>query len=189
MPNASDIFNAINNVNNSVNTQIGATNTKLDQVNNKLDQANSKLDGIKASTDAVKSAVDQVNATLQSGFAQLIKLLQYADQALYQNALQNDTIICDLEKISRNTCEILNEAHLQTVLQTNMNKSVAALSAMYALIHAEVALTLEREQALRAQIEKCCPPEVPPAPCQYAPCEAPKPLGPPPQDDTRRPPK
>jgi uncharacterized protein YqgV (UPF0045/DUF77 family) len=177
MPNATDIFNAINNVNTSVNNQIGATNTKLDVVN-------TNLDAIKSATDAVKASVDQMNTTLKAGFAQVITLLQYADLALYQNALQNDTMICDLEKISKNTCDIANEAHLQTALQTSMNKNMAALRAMFAAVHAEAALTLHREHELKEQIEKCCPPKPPDPVCQYSPCPAPKPLGPPPQSDT-----
>jgi len=174
MPNATDIFNAINNVNSSVNTQISGTNSRLDTVN-------ITLDAIKASTDAVKTAVDQVNATLVAGFAQVITLLDYADLALYQNAQQNDTMICELEKISKNTCDISNEAHLQTALQTKMSRNIMALAAMYAAVHAEVALTLEREHALREQIEKCCPPRPPEPECRYTPCPAPPPLGPPPE--------
>jgi len=177
MPNATDIFNAINGVINEVKAQGVATNTKLDTVN-------SKLDAIKTYTDAVKTSVDQMNATLKTGLTQIIKLLQYADLALYQNALQNDTMICELEKISNNTCAIWNEAHLQTALQTSMNKNLTVLTAMYAAVHAEVALTLEREQALKDQIEKCCPPKPPEPVCQNSPCRAPQPLGPPPRELT-----
>src|SRR5260370_12097762 len=162
MPNATDIFNAINNVNTSVNNQIGATNTKLDTVN-------IKLDAIKSSTDAVKASVDQMNATLKTGFAQVVTLLQYADLALYQNALQNDTMICDLEKISKNTCEIDNEAHLQTALQTTMQKNLAALKAISAAVHAEAAQTLHREHELKEQIENGCPLKPQDPECQYTP--------------------
>jgi hypothetical protein len=62
-----------------------------------------------------------------------------------------------------------------------MNKNLTALTAMYAGVHAEVALTLEREQALKDQIERCCPPKPPEPVCQDSPCPAPRPLGPPPQ--------
>ena len=46
-----------------------------------------------------------VNATLTNGFNQLVTLGQYTNQALYQNDQQNDTIICLLEHISKNTCD------------------------------------------------------------------------------------
>jgi hypothetical protein len=110
----------------------------------------------------------------------LITLGAYTNQALFQNALQNDTIICVLEKISKNTCDLVNQSHLQTALQAAIHNNTAALAEMFALTHAEAALAREREQALRGEIEKCCPPK-PPAPiCTYKPCPAPGPLGEPP---------
>jgi hypothetical protein len=53
-------------------------------------------------------------------------------------------------------------------------------------VHAEATLTRQREEALRKQIEECCPPEVPPPPCDYTACPAPKPLGDPPKVDSRQ---
>jgi hypothetical protein len=51
---------------------------------------------------------------------------------------------------------------------------------MYASAHAEAALALERERALRQEIEKCCPPKPPTPPCQEQPCATSKPIGAPP---------
>jgi hypothetical protein len=126
------------------------------------------------------AAVNQVNNTLNTGFGQLVTLGQYADLALSQNAKQNDTIICILEHISKNTCALLNQSVIQTRLQTEMETDLDALEAMYETVHAAAALERERLRALKQQVEKCCPPPQPEVPCKYAPCPAPKPIGDPP---------
>ena len=54
----------------------------------------------------------------------MVTLGEYTNQALFQNAKQNDTIICILEHISKNTCELLNQSVIQTRLQTEMDKGV-----------------------------------------------------------------
>jgi hypothetical protein len=168
MPSADDLFN-----------QLVAANNRLEAIKGEL------LD-VKAATDAVKVAVNQVNGTLTTGFGQLVTLGEYTNQALSQNAKQNDTIICILEHISKNTCELLNQSVIQTRLQAEMEKGVGALADMYATTHAAAALERERLQALKNQIEKCCPPPRHEPPCHYVPCPAPKPLGEPP--DVRPPP-
>jgi hypothetical protein len=162
MASATDFYNALQ-----------AANGKLDGVNNRLDDVKGKLDALKAATDAVHAAVDQVNKTLQWGFGQLITLGTYTNQALFHNDEQNDTIICILEHISKNTCELLNEAHTQTGLQTVIQGNTTTLAELYAATHPAAALARERLEALRKQVEVCCPPE-PPAPvCDYQPCPKP----------------
>jgi hypothetical protein len=163
MPSADDLFN-----------QVVAANNRLEAIKGEL------LD-IKAATDAVKIAVNQVNGTLTSGFDQLVMLGQYNNAALSQNAKQNDTIICILEHISENTCELLNQSVVQTRLQTDMDEGVTGLADMYAVVHADAARESERLQQLQRQVEECCPPARPDAPCKYAPCPAPPPLGDPPK--------
>jgi len=136
----------------------------------------------------VRGAVEHADSTRQWGFAQLIKLGQYTNLALFHNNQQNDTIICILEHISKNTCELVNEAHTQTTLQTSIKNNSSLLADLYAATHAEAALTREREEALRKQIEQCCPPKPPELPCGYQPCPAPDPLRErPPQVDPRPP--
>lgn len=126
------------------------------------------------------AAVNQVNATLTTGLGHLVTLGQYTDLALSHNAKQNDTIICILEHISKNTCELLNQSVTQTKLQTEMQTDLDALEAMYETAHADAALERERLRALKKQIEECCPPPEPETPCKYAPCPVPKPLPDPP---------
>jgi hypothetical protein len=139
-----------------------------------------QLQTINARILDLTAAVNQVNATLTTGFGHLVTLGQYTNLALSQNAKQNDTIICILEYISKNTCELLNQSVIQTKLQTEMQTDMDALEAMYETAHADVALERERLRALKQQIEECCPPPQPEAPCKYAPCPAPKPIGDPP---------
>ena len=175
MASAQDVLNAVN-----------GANGRLDEVNNRLAGVHTRLDGTNARLDDVKAKLDVINTTLNWGFAQLITIGNYTNQALAQNAAQNDTMICILEHISKNTCELLNESHTQTGLQTTIKNSTTALAELYAATHAEAALTRQREEALRKQIEECCPPEVPPPSCAYQACPAPRPLGEPPRVDPQQ---
>jgi len=141
-----------------------------------LKQANDKLSDLAP----LRADVEQLSSALSSGLNQLVRLNAYIAQALYQNALQNATIICDLEKISKQTCELLNQASLQTALQTEINKNTSVIADIVATAHPEAALIREREQALRNELEKGCPP-LPPNPCcAYEPCKAPPQIDPPP---------
>jgi hypothetical protein len=132
------------------------------------------------STDDFFQQLQTANARLLDLTAAVVTLGQYTNLALSQNAKQNDTIICILEYISKNTCGLLNQSVMQTKLQTEMQKDMDALEAMYETAHADAALVRERLRALKQQIEECCPPPEPEAPCKYAPCPAPKPLPDPP---------
>jgi hypothetical protein len=167
MASADDILNALN----------GA--------NGRLDDIKGKLDVLKTSTDAVTSAVQAaanlLASTLNAGFSQLVTIGNYTNLALYQNDRQNDTIICELTHISKNTCEILNEAAVQTGLQTSIEKSTGQLAFLFATVHAEAELERKRLAELRTEIEKCCPPPTPQPPCVYQPCEAPDKIDKPPQ--------
>jgi hypothetical protein len=154
---------------------------QLLSANSKLDQIKSELVNVKASEDAVKNSVDAVNATLQTCLTQLISQGAYTNEALYQNSLQNHTIICLLKQISRHTCGIWNETHIETGLQTTIRDDTHMLGRLYASTHAEAALTWEHEEALRRQIEECCPPDKEPPVCEERPCPEPKELPKPPQ--------
>ena len=122
----------------------------------------------------IRNAITTVNSTLTVGLGSLINQGNYTNQALFQNSQQNDTIICILENISRNTCAILTEVHVQTGLQQSMEKSMSLLAELYGATHAEAMLTHEKMAGLKKQIEECCPPEPPPPACTYQPCQAPR---------------
>jgi conjugal transfer/entry exclusion protein len=159
-----------------------------DDLFNQLVAANNRLEAIKGNLVDVKGAVNDVNTTLKNGFNQLVTLGQYTNQALYQNDQQNDTIICLLEHISKNTCALVNQAALQTAAQLEMERDIGALESMFATVNAGAALEAKRLHALKEQIEKCCPPPQPVPPCEFAPCPAPKPIGPPPNVGDTKPP-
>ena len=146
----------------------------VDDVYNQLLSANSKL-------DTLHNDLASIAAVLGNGFNQLALIGQYTNEALFQNDKQNDTIICILEHIAKNTCEILNQAVLQTALQKEMEEDIDGLEGMFASANPAAALEGKRLHHLKEQIEKCCPPPRPEQPCHYAPCPAPQPIGPPPK--------
>ena len=103
MASAQDVLNAVN----GANGRLDEVNNRLGGVHTRLDGTNARLDDVKAKLDLVTKSIQDVNTTLNWGFAQLVTIGNYTNQALAQNAAQNDTMICILEHISRNTCESL----------------------------------------------------------------------------------
>ncbi len=169
MPSAGDFMNKLQEI-----------KDVLDDVHSATAPLDASIDAVKTSVDQVKGAVQQVNTTLSDGFDTLITLGTYTNEALAHNAKQNDTIICILEHISRHTCGIWNEAHMQTALQTIIKDNIVLLADLYAATHAEAALERQKFEALRRQIEECCPPPTPEPVCRYEKCKAPGPLREPP---------
>lgn len=172
MPSAQDMLNSIN----GIEDRLGDVSGTAGGVNGRLEQIKGNLNSIIASINSVDASVQAVQQLLLWGFQQLITLGQYTSQALFHNNQQNDTMICLLQQISNNTCQILNEAHTQTGLQTKIEKLSDELTALYAATHAEAALIRQREAALRKQIEACCPPKPPVPACEQGSCPAPAPF-------------
>ena len=85
-------------------------------------------------------------------------------------------MICQLQQIAVNTCCICNETHAQTPLQEAIKTAIRKLTCLYATSHADAALTHERDEKLREQIEACCPPEPPAPACVEKPCPEPRPF-------------
>lgn len=157
---------------------------ELTQVNAGLQTLHNDIVALTNETSSVRASVDtgftRIDATLTAGFtalsdgaAALISLQTYANESLNHNTLQNDTMICSLEQVSRNTCSSLNEEHVQTGLQTAITESVRASLEISKAAHPDAALDLERHEKLRAQIEECCPPPQEPPVCSYEQCKAP----------------
>ncbi len=156
---------------------------QLVTANGTLTQLHGDLVAETNATDQVKASVDQLDTDVKNGFATLsneLKTLANLEieevQLLFHLTQQADAMICELEHISRNTCEILNQVALQTRLQTRIRDDADALRSIEEFAHPEGALERERLEALRAEIERCCPPvEVPPS-CVYEPCPHPAPI-------------
>jgi hypothetical protein len=146
----------------------------------------------------VITAVNAVNETLGTTNQLLNRITLQQDDVIQQSAYQSrtlrhisqqeDTVICILEHVSKNTCELLNTATSQTRLQQQMHSLVAQITAIAQSVHPAGALEFKRFEELRREIERCCPPEPEPPPCTYEPCPMPGPAEPPPAPPQRQPP-
>jgi hypothetical protein len=193
MPSAQDILDSINAARDRLGDQNGTSggvNGRLEDIKGRLDTANNDLNDIKGKLDTVNNKLDTLDATVKAvdsdikivqqlllwGFEQLITLGQYTNQVLFHNDQQNDTMICQLQQISVNTCGIWNEAHLQTGLQTSIKHSAKKLADLFAATHAEAELAREERERLQTEIEKCCPPPQHQPICVEPPCPVPAPF-------------
>jgi hypothetical protein len=133
-------------------------------------------------TTQVKASVDQLDSDLKAGFDATTKALTTialidveAVKLLYHLTQQADSMICALEHISQNTCGILTQVTIQTGLQARLRDDADAVRDIEEFAHPDAVLERERLLALRAEIERCCPPEVLPPACSYEPCPHPRP--------------
>ena len=79
---------------------------------------------------------------------------------------------CLLDKIGRIACLTANEVHKHTIQLKAMRESLDTLVEIYRTANPAAALELDRLAKLRAEIERCCPPEETCDPiCCYEPCE------------------
>ena len=164
MASVTDVFN-----------QLVTVNASLGQIH---------ADGI-AQTNAttqVKGSVDNLDNDVRAGFAATVNALHTialidveAVKLLFHLTQQADTMICALEHISQNTCGILTQATIQTGLQTSLRNDAAELREIAESAYPEAALARERLAALRAEVERCCPPDKPKPACSYEPCPHPQP--------------
>jgi len=114
---------------------------------------------------SIDNDLNSFRGVMESNTGQLITIGSFTNSVLTHQVKQLDTIICLLKQISDHTCRLLNESHTQTGLQTEMVSDLDSLEALYAITHAEAALVRQREEALRKQIEACCPPKPPTPAC------------------------
>jgi hypothetical protein len=162
-----------------------------------IDEANARLggdpqnpaDSVNGHLATIEGLTAQINDTVKTGFTELVAIGTYTNEALYHLTDQGETIICNLEKITKQTCELVNQAHAQTQLQTSIEQSTAKLVDMFMTVHADAALDLERREGLQREIEECCPPKPIPPACVYEPCEKPERLEQPPEVGAQEPPK
>jgi hypothetical protein len=111
---------------------------------------------------------DDLPATLR----ELLEETRIQTKHLSEIQIGDELEACLLEKIGRIVCMTANEAHAQTQQFTAIRESFEAFLEMYKCGHPDQALQLEKFARLRAEMEKCCPPEEKPELiCQYEPCE------------------
>ena len=157
---------------------------------NQLILVNGKLAQVEVNT----SLMANVNTSINSGFSATVSRLDTvaliqveAVKLLYHITQQNDAMLCILEKISKNTCEILTQVTAQTELQTRMADDLSALRFFAASAQPAAALELQRNSELQDSIDRCCPPPQKDPACKYEPCEHPKRVKEPRIPDIRRP--
>ena len=154
--------------------QLVAANGELSQIDQGIQTVNNSL-------QTVDTDVQATTAAVQNGFGQLYTIANYTNQLLLYQIQQSDTMVCYLEKIARQTCALLNEAALQTAAQQAMREDLDDLRQLYELANPAAAVEQDRLEALKAQVEKCCPPPVPTPPCKFEPCKQPGDVPPPPR--------
>lgn len=153
----------------------------IGDVLDELKKANERLGQLLDTEKLVLAAVTSGFANVTTLLQQVIDLLTYADQAAFHESAQNDTIICNLEKIANRVCSLLNEAHVQTGEQQLLSVSVADLLELFKLSHGAAAAQLGQVATLKKKLLECCPPEPPPRACvDETPCPTPPVLPPPP---------
>jgi len=145
----------------------------LNDAYNQLVTANSQLTTLHGDLQNVNTSVQGTTAAVDAGFAQLSTLVTYTNQLLEHEIQQNDAIICNLAKIARQTCELVNQAVLQTAAQQAMREELADVKQLFELANPAAGVEQHRLESLEDRIEKCCPPAQPAPPCVYEPCPAP----------------
>lgn len=146
---------------------------------NQLVLVNGKLDQVEVNT----SLISNLNNSINIGFKatvdalHLLALINAETAKLeFHQTQQLDTVICTLEHISKNTCEILTQVTVQTSLQRHLSADIAALRYIAESAEPAAALNAQRDADLTAKIERCCPPETERPACDYSPCDAPGPI-------------
>src|SRR5207237_5159117 len=98
-------------------------------------------------------------------------------QSSFQNKLlaaileRLDVTVCNLEKISKQTCLTLNEAHTQTALQQSIKTGIDYLTAIQKELHPGETQRIEQLEKLKHELLKCCPEEKEKPICLYDPCD------------------
>jgi Astacin (Peptidase family M12A) len=122
----------------------------------------------------------QIQATLAASLQNLseginagLEQQHFTNLALAEEIAQGTTMICQLDQISKQTCDLLSEAHFQTGAQREIAKGVERLLGIVQVANPAAELELQRHEKLQQEIEKCCPPDDPPPLCEHTPCPQP----------------
>ncbi len=108
-------------------------------------------------------------------FKQLIEQSKYQNHFLGSMMNHFDTMICQLEKISKQTCYSLNELHRQTGIQKSLAKDISFILELYKQENPGAVLRIKELEELKKKIEECCPPdEKEDVFCRYIPCFKPQ---------------
>lgn len=126
----------------------------LNDAYNQLVQANSQLTTLHNDLRQVNTSVEAGTAAIDSGFSGLDQLVEYTNQLLAYEIEQNQTIICNLEKIAKQTCELLNQAVLQTAAQQAMRDDLHDVKQLSELANPAAAVEQHRLEALNRKTRR-----------------------------------
>lgn len=143
--------------------------TTNDNIKNLIDTVEKSNEHLEKLRDVITTGF----ATVSEGITAIQARQDLTNKLLVFQIRQQNTMICALENISRNTCALLNESNQQTKLQTKLVADMAKLTHMYASTNPNAALIFARSEEQREAIEKCCPPEPYKPVCVYEQCPAP----------------
>lgn len=121
------------------------------------------------SLTTVYNQLQDANTTLE----ELAALLTTETRGVVDFNRQAQVIICILEKISKNTCQASNLLSQMALATVSIEHRLTKLDEMYAFSHPEAALSAMRDDRLRDEILRCCPPDPPEPICTYEPCPEP----------------
>jgi hypothetical protein len=158
MASISDVFNALNDI-----------KGKLDQLHADEITEHGKL-------DAVVNAVNTAPTGITSRLDQLVGAETQAAQIALHMPRQNEAILCAIEHVSRNTCELVMLADRQLEALHGVQASTRTSAEILRTVHADASLELDRRDELQARVDKCCPPEPRKPRCGYDRCEDPGPF-------------
>jgi hypothetical protein len=165
MASINDVFDALNDI-----------KGKLDQVHADELTTHGKLDTVNTRLTTLNQTVSGVGTAINSRLDALVNGQKLANELALHETKQNETIICALEHISRNTCELVTIADIELRAAQATSASVRVLAEIAERVHADAALDLERLDAIEAKVADCCPPEEVPPRCSYEPCKNPGPF-------------
>ncbi|MDQ3668007.1 MAG: hypothetical protein M3410_15825 [Acidobacteriota bacterium] len=172
MASISDVFDALNDIKGKLDQlHVDGTNNGL-----KIDATNVELDTVNAKLDVLDQTVTNVGAAVDARFNQVLQQQQLSNQLVHHLTRQQETVICILEHISRNTCELVNletkDLKATLAIQEHSRITAGILRGAYP----NAALDLANRDELERKIEECCPDKPDRTPCQYRPCDTPGPF-------------
>lgn len=179
---------------------LGDMYNHLTLISKNMEKMHCDIINLIAATDALKTSIDESNNILNEGFKNIscgiqntnnilnagfknisygaqniITLQSLAVQELSHLSKQNEAMIFILENISKQTCELLREAHTQTGSQKSVKESIGIIRELYKSAHPDASLEVE--------LLECCSQEEPEPFYTYKPCEVPKKLDKPPHTE------
>ena len=102
------------------------------------------------------------------------KAILQQNKLLSDNNKQNDVIICWLTNIANTLCDVKHNTDKEVKLQSDLVETLHHIDDIESLVHAREAVETLNKNALKKQMEECCPPEEEPVlPC-FEKCASPE---------------